>query len=213
LGTYIYIGNDGDAANKFALDAYIPEGTYGNPQELKVGDNEVELEAGHNGYYFDWTAPCAGTVTIVVTGDNWAYSINLYDAEGNNLDYRGGYFVNGSENTITYEVTAGQYLSVWASVYDGSWPNPAGKVNVNISFEPAEGEEYPVGLLGDVNGDDFVDVEDAMLILQLDAFILEESDLNMDVADVSGDGLVDVEDAMLILQFDAFLIEQFPAEN
>jgi hypothetical protein len=71
----------------------------------------------------------------------------------------------------------------------------------------------PETMMGDVNGDGFVDVEDAMLILQLDAFILEEGDLDVTVADVSGDGLVDVEDAMLILQFDAFLIDEFPAEN
>lgn len=68
----------------------------------------------------------------------------------------------------------------------------------------------PVAEFGDVNGDGWIDVEDAMLILQYDAFIIDESDLDLNAADVSGDGWIDVEDAMLILQYDAFLIDQFP---
>jgi hypothetical protein len=68
-------------------------------------------------------------------------------------------------------------------------------------------------VLGDVNGDGLIDVEDAMLVLQLDALLIEESDLDVVAADVNGDGVVDVEDAMLILQYDAMLIDKFPAEN
>jgi hypothetical protein len=68
-------------------------------------------------------------------------------------------------------------------------------------------------LLGDVNGDGMVDVEDAMLVLQYDALLIEEGDLDTIAADVNGDGAVDVEDAMLILQFDAMLIDKFPAQG
>jgi hypothetical protein len=67
--------------------------------------------------------------------------------------------------------------------------------------------------LGDVNHDGLVDVEDAMLIQQYDAFLVGEEDLDLSVADVSGDGVVDVEDAMLIQQYDAFIIDVFPAEE
>lgn len=66
---------------------------------------------------------------------------------------------------------------------------------------------------GDVNGDDYVDVEDAMMVLQYDAGLLEESDLDVTVGDVSGDGYVDVEDAMLILQYEVGLVETFPVEE
>lgn len=55
------------------------------------------------------------------------------------------------------------------------------------------------GILGDVNGDGYVTMDDAQLILQKEAKLLE-NDLNPMVADVSGDGVVDSNDAVLIAQ-------------
>ena len=69
------------------------------------------------------------------------------------------------------------------------------------------------GLLGDANSDGVVDSIDAMLVLQYDALIIGENDLDLSVCDVNGDGLVDSIDAMYILQYDALLIEVFPVEE
>ena len=66
---------------------------------------------------------------------------------------------------------------------------------------------------GDVNCDGWTDVEDAMMILQYEVGLLDDSDLYLTVGDVSGDGWVDVEDAMLILQYEVGLVEQFPVEE
>lgn len=69
------------------------------------------------------------------------------------------------------------------------------------------------GLLGDADSDGDVDNVDAMLVLQYDAALIGENDLDLTVCDVNGDGLVDNVDAMLILQYDALLIEVFPVEE
>jgi hypothetical protein len=69
------------------------------------------------------------------------------------------------------------------------------------------------GLLGDADSDGDVDNVDAMLVLQYDAALIGENDLDLSVCDVNGDGLVDNVDAMLILQYDALLIEVFPVEE
>ena len=69
------------------------------------------------------------------------------------------------------------------------------------------------GILGDVNGDGKVNNVDAMLVLQYDALLIKEDELDLTVGDVDGDGDVDNVDAMLILQYDAELISAFPAEK
>ena len=68
------------------------------------------------------------------------------------------------------------------------------------------------GLLGDADSDGDVDSTDAMLVLQYDALLIGEDQLDLSVCDVDGDGDVDSTDAMLILQYDALLIEVFPVE-
>ena len=68
------------------------------------------------------------------------------------------------------------------------------------------------GLLGDVNEDGVVDIVDAWLVMQYDAWIKDEDDLNLALADVNGDGEVDILDAWLIMQYDAWIIDKFPVE-
>ena len=87
---------------------------------------------------------------------------------------------------------------------------------------PATGHSFVDGVcatcgknfaMGDVNADGWVDVEDAMMILQYEVGLLGEMELSLPAGDVSGDGWVDVEDAMLILQFEVGLVTEFPNGN
>ena len=64
-------------------------------------------------------------------------------------------------------------------------------------------------LLGDVNGDGWVDSDDATMILKYDVGLVEEMELDLSVADVNGDGWVDSDDATMILKYDVGLIEGF----
>jgi hypothetical protein len=52
-----------------------------------------------------------------------------------------------------------------------------------------------------------------MLILQYDALIIDETQLDLSVCDVDGDGDVDSTDAMYIVQYDGLLIDKLPAEK
>ncbi len=204
--TLIQIGNDGAAAAIFDISVEIPEGHKENPQDLVEGDNTVTLPS-YGSHYFDFTATEDGTVTITITGDNWRAYFYHYDAEGNELAQDDYYAKNGDSNIIVVEIKAGESILINLGTSQG-WSQPGGELTVNFHFEPAA-----KGLMGDVNGDGFVDVEDAMMILQYEVGMLSDTDLNLLVGDVSGDGFVDVEDAMLILQYEVGLIEKFPVEE
>lgn len=65
-------------------------------------------------------------------------------------------------------------------------------------------------LYGDANNDGLIDSDDAMMVLQYYAGIINQNQINLMNADVNGDGVVDSDDAMLILQYYAGLITRFP---
>ena len=67
-------------------------------------------------------------------------------------------------------------------------------------------------VMGDVNGDGWVDSDDAALVLLYDVGLIDDG-LNLSVGDVNSDGRVDSDDATLILMFDVCLIEEFSAKN
>lgn len=76
----------------------------------------------------------------------------------------------------------------------------------------AQGEEIKQEIsLGDVNGNGYVDIVDAMLISQYYAGM--EVAINLASSDVNGDGYVNARDAMLIAQYDVDLIDKFPAQK
>jgi len=68
------------------------------------------------------------------------------------------------------------------------------------------------GLLGDVDGNGAIELEDARMILAYEAQLLEK-ELIVTVSDVSGDGIIDSNDAVLIQQYLAEKFEQFPVEE
>ena len=63
-----------------------------------------------------------------------------------------------------------------------------------------------VYVLGDVNGDNTVDIADALLISQFDAGLIDIDESQRIFADVNKDGSVDIADALLISRLDAGLI-------
>lgn len=71
-------------------------------------------------------------------------------------------------------------------------------------------ESCDCSLWGDVNKDGFVDSDDAMLILQYYAEIIDESALHLCVANVYDDDDIDSDDAMLILKYYAEMVDSLP---
>ena len=66
---------------------------------------------------------------------------------------------------------------------------------------------------GDVNGDDEVDVTDAILVYAYVNGKNTFTEEQLEAADVNGDGEVDVTDAILVYGYVNGKVEQFPAEN
>ncbi len=71
----------------------------------------------------------------------------------------------------------------------------------------------PVVTYGDVNGDDEVDVTDAILVYAYVNGKITFTEEQLKAADVSGDDEVDVTDAILVYGYVNGKITQFPAEN
>lgn len=80
-----------------------------------------------------------------------------------------------------------------------------------FTFEYAKTE--PDVMYGDVNGDNTIDVSDALLVCQFYLGNVAPTDAQNAAADVNGDGAVDVSDALMICQFYLGNITEFPAEK
>ena len=94
-------------------------------------------------------------------------------------------------------------------------PVTALTVEIGAPEEPDQPTEPGVDdvLLGDVDGDGDVDVEDANLVVSWHYGNLELEDAQLIAADVTGDGDVDIRDANLIVSYYYGTIEIFPAEQ
>lgn len=91
---------------------------------------------------------------------------------------------------------------------------PADKNSAPIAlftFEYAKTE--PDVMYGNVNGDNTIDVSDALLVCQFYLGNVVPTDAQNAAADVNGDGAVDVSDALMICQFYLGNITEFPAEK
>lgn len=89
---------------------------------------------------------------------------------------------------------------------------PADKNSAPIAlftFEYAKTE--PDVMYGNVNGDNTIDVSDALLVCQIYLGNVAPTDAQNAAADVNGDGAVDVSDASMICQFYLGNITEFPA--
>lgn len=122
------------------VDYYVvPEGTRDNPKVLEdVGTYTVSLEADNSGYYYDWVATEAGTLTVAVSSESgWTYCVNNYGAY-----IYGETHWSDDDPVVSSEdvaVKAGETVSIFVATYDPAdmWSNPAGDVTVTLSFEPA----------------------------------------------------------------------------
>lgn len=91
---------------------------------------------------------------------------------------------------------------------------PADKNSAPIAlftFEYAKTE--PDVMYGNVNGDNTIDVSDALLVCQFYLGNVAPTDAQNAAADVNGDGAVDVSDALMVCQFYLGNITEFPAEK
>ena len=141
-GAEIRIGNAGEAADTFYMEATIPLGIYNNPDTLIIGEQVAPVPADYNGYWYTWTAPEAGTLTITVIGEGWGFDLSNYATS----TYIYQYEMEGDPNTASIDVVAGDeiMLNVMIIGPNGWGDYPGGELTVVAAFAPEGGEESGV---------------------------------------------------------------------
>lgn len=129
----------------FVVTFTFPAGDYNNPAYLMMGKNSATVAENSQGYYYNWTAPQNGTLTIEMEGTGWSYVINNLTTgkSGDNIDY------TDPVNPAVVEVAAGEQYQIIVGTWDAeNWAYPAGTVVLNASFTAAF--ETAVAKIGDV---------------------------------------------------------------
>lgn len=125
-------------------------GTMENPAQLVIGENEADIEADSWGYYFNWTAPEAGELTIAINAFfcyDWTYCCNVY---GDTTHYGDIHYSNEEPFTPdeTVSVKAGDLVEIILGTVTGA----AGTVVFDVTFVPGE-EDVPGGEGGSEGGE------------------------------------------------------------
>ncbi len=138
-----------------------------------------------------------------------------HDASARTVTFVGASLYNVTETSgelfeVTFKApeTTGEY-DFTLELVDNAYEE-AGKVvsvdKVNGKVTVEEGSTYE---FGDVNMDGWVDLFDAIAVLQYEAGIVDFTDAQCALGDVNGDEWVDLFDAIAILQYEAGIIEEF----
>ena len=133
-----YVYNENEAETTITMKV-VTVGTEQNPARLVLDTNVAEAK-DETGYYYTWTAPSDGVLTIEMLDADWVYKIN--DAIEVWCDE------DGAASSASVEVKSGDVVTLWVCAYDReSYSAVAGTVNVAASFAAAVGtEENPIFL-------------------------------------------------------------------
>ena len=127
----IYNGSSA-ATLTFAAD-YLP-GSWDNPAELVEGENVATLTAGNwGGYFYTFTAPSKGVLTIMVSGENgWTYVVNNLTTE----TYGDVQTSQEGSAYVSLNLLDGDEIQLNVNTYAGDDAEaPAGEVIVTMTFE------------------------------------------------------------------------------
>lgn len=161
-------------------------------------------------YPSEWTVPMDFSYTTDKNGLLWLRSLNddeVFSFNGCDTDGKIGFRVllkakaNATLGNTTVTINGdGVFEVISGTAADGNCTEVGGKgapltVNV-VAFDK---------LMGDINGDEYVDNLDASNILRYDAGIIDLPADKQEIGDMNGDGLLDNLDATMILKIDAGL--------
>ncbi len=136
------------------------------------------------------------------------HGVSLLDVTADGINFRLFGSENASQSSPVFELKDSVYINAKRTLTDDDSSTDDSSTD-DSSIEDGSTTE-PV-VYGDVNGDEKVSPLDASLVLQYNAQLIKEIDVN--AADVNGDGKISPLDASLILQYNAQLIKEFPCEN
>ena len=135
--------NSSDAAIELSFAHAVATGTYSSQATPVVGENTTEIVTGQTGYYYQWTATQAGTVTVTMDTENnttgWNYLVANYDAGNYGERYTSGDETINASTSIS--VAAGEIVNIEINTYNAEDPYTqyAGTVNWTFAFTSGTG--------------------------------------------------------------------------
>lgn len=128
------VTNSSDAEASFQINFVYPEGTYMNPADLVIGDNEASLEEGNDqGYYFSYTADKPGK--LVITPSCSTEGVEYEVIVMHNQTYAQNLLSESTDGTVTMVVAKDDTVTVQVVVMPDmtTWTYPA--ADVTVKFE------------------------------------------------------------------------------
>ena len=132
------ITNNSDADATYTVSFTYPVGSSKNPVDAVIGENKITLEAGTDGYYFEFVATQTGTLTLTFPeGANWFYAVNNVTSG----IYGDWMYSDSASNVETLVVYKGNKIVIQVNTYnpDEPWSAPAGEVSFTLAFAASEG--------------------------------------------------------------------------
>ena len=131
------IGNSGSSDKNYDILFYFAKGTRENPNELTLGENNVELEAGNDqGCFYTYKASSAGTLTLEVKSispDHLVCKISISDMQTIPTVVE----LEEGSTVVSIELPAGAKAEIVFSAKDPNkeWKIPAADVVIEASFQ------------------------------------------------------------------------------
>lgn len=133
--------NDSDEEKEVTVRLVIPVGHYYNPAKLtKLGATTVNLPAGSDGYYYEWTAEEDGYFTFTVTSKATAELGWMYALEYEDMPRDTGAFWSDDEVVTpgqTLYLYAGETVIMYVNTYLPDAMSPKGAVKFQTTFTPS----------------------------------------------------------------------------
>lgn len=133
--------NDSTNEITFEVSFVYPEGTYQNPEEVELGDKEVNIPSNNGEYYLIYEVTEDGKVTVAIEcEEGWSYYMQAMASTET-------HFSDGSENedgtvvkSDSIEVNKGDLVKVILCGYDPEDPyamngTPEANFDITLSFE------------------------------------------------------------------------------
>lgn len=139
--TNLRITNNSGIETTYSMIGQFPLGSQTNPDELEIGENAAQIEAGANNYYINWTAAASGVLTITLPTDmDWFFTYSNFGSDredGMGDTYGKEFYSTDDSNVVELEVKSGDTLAFELNTYDpeDSYNNPAGTIAYEASFE------------------------------------------------------------------------------
>ena len=202
--------------------SYRYDGTEKTPAvTVRYGAKELEEDEDYSVEYTDNLNAGDALVTVSGMGNYSGYVEKPFRIEAKSLSEtkllldETIYLCDGVEKCPRVTVTDGEIELKKGTDYDVAYKNntDVGIATVMISgkgnYSGSVYETFEIIMLGDVNADGRVDINDATLVQKAVAELVELDEKQKKAADVTGDGKITIDDATLIQKYVAELIDHF----